>query len=246
MQCRRGETERLLDLKMSDERLRILLADDHAMVRGGLSLMIKMAQKDVEILESSDYQETLARLADDPSIDLLLMDLLMPGMQGLEGVAHICATYPEVPVAVISVKEDIQTIRRALDTGAVGYIPKTSSPSVTTSAIQLILAGGIYVPPHVLRQDGSAEEDAIAGSPPSSSLEPFEPSAESLGITPRQKDVLDLLASGKPNKEIATLLGLTPGTVKMHTSRIFKLLKVSNRTEAVAKYTQMKRNLENA
>ena len=229
---------------MSNEKLLILLADDHALVRGGLSLMIRMANQDVEILESGDFPETLKCLSEASSIDLLLMDLMMPGMQGLEGIKEICATYPDVPVAVISVKEDTKTIRDALNAGAVGYIPKTSSPGVTTSAIQLILSGGIYVPPHVLRPYAAQTRDAEGTPSTASSSAPLEPNAKMLGVTPRQKEVLDLLASGKPNKDIAARLGLTPGTVKMHTSRIFKLLKVSNRTEAVARYTQMKRDLE--
>ncbi len=231
---------------MSDERLRILLADDHALVRGGLSLVIKMAYEDVEIVETSSYQETLQSLADDASIDLLLLDLKMPGVHGFDGIEQICATYPEVPVAVISVEEDTATIRSVLNIGAVGYIPKTSSPSVTTSAIQLILSGGIYVPPHVLGGDTTPSEDSTASTSDTFALSAVEPDAKSLGVTPRQKEVLELLASGKTNKEIAANLGLTPGTVKMHTSRIFKSLGVSNRTEAVAKYTQLKRDLERA
>ena len=235
----------VFELNDPDERLRILLADDHALVRGGLSLMIKMSNETVEIVETSDFSETLNLLDRDSSIDLLLMDLMMPGVNGLEGVAQICTRHPDVPVAVISVKEDTETIRRALSSGAVGYIPKTSSPQVTTSAIQLILSGGIYVPPHVLRrglEEGDDQDDTRAFRKSDGS----EPSAKMLGVTVRQKEVLDLLASGKTNKEIAAILGLTPGTVKMHTSRIFKLLNVSNRTEAVAKYTEMKRKLENA
>ena len=229
---------------MSEEDLHILLADDHALVRGGLSLVLKLANDKLQVEETGTYQDTIERLAHDPSIDLLLIDLMMPGGRGVEGVEHICKTFPEVPVAVVSVKEDIQTIRDVLKTGASGYIPKTSSPQVTTSAIQLILSGGIYVPPHVLGQTG-ANGDLSEGEVPSlASLEPEEPDAKQLGVTRRQKEVLDLLSSGKPNKQIAADLGLTPGTVKMHTSRIFKLLGVSNRTEAVAKYTKMKRDLE--
>ena len=207
-------------------------------------MVVKMAYGDAEVLESNDYEETLRYLSDDTSIDLLLMDLMMPGVHGLDGVAHICTTYPEVPVAVISVKEDIETIRDALNTGAIGYIPKTSSPSVTTSAIQLMLAGGIYIPPHVLNQEAEAEANTDSGQSPAAAQEPITLNSKMLGVTPRQKEVLDLLVRGKPNKEIAALLGLSPGTVKMHTSRIFKQLDVSNRTEAVAKYTQMKRDLE--
>lgn len=223
--------------------LRILLADDHALVRGGLSLLIKSANSTAEVIETNSFKETLNRLSNDPSIDLLLIDLHMPGENGLDGISHICETYPEVPLAVISVEADVRTIRKVLQLGAVGYIPKTSSPGVTNGAIQLILSGGIYVPPNILEMDGASVADDqettanVGNDSPSSSI------AKALGVTRRQMDVLDLVAEGKANKEIAKILGLAPGTVKMHTSRIFKLMNVSNRTEAVARYAQIKQEL---
>ncbi len=231
-------------LTPSNEPLRILLADDHALVRGGLSLVIKSALVGSEIIEASDYRETMERLSADPNLDLLLLDLKMPGVKGLEGLKYICESHPEIPVAVISVEEDARTIRAALAMGAVGYIPKTSSPNVTTGAIQLIVSGGIYVPPHVLGEPPRGEAGDDMFLTPAGGPRPTEPDAKALGVTRRQKDVLDLLSTGKSNKQIAAELGLTAGTVKMHTSRIFKQLGVSNRTQAVAKYTQMKRDLE--
>lgn len=223
-----------------DENLRILLADDHALVRSGLSLLIRTVNPNTEVIEKNSYDETAGYLANDSSVDLLLIDLHMPGSRGLEGIKYICDSYPDVPLAIISVAEDTRIIRSALQLGAVGYIPKTSSPEVTISAIQLVLSGGIYVPPHVLASDGAPDLNKSVGEAFPKERGPLGPSAEQMGITKRQKEVLDLLAEGKPNKEIAKLLGLTPGTVKMHTSRLFKLLNVSNRTEAVAKYTRLK------
>jgi len=203
-----------------------------------------MMDEEVEVTESNNFDETVKWLSGEKPLDLLLLDLLMPGMDGVSGVKYICDTWPDVPVVVISVKEDIRSIRSAISSGVMGYIPKTSSPNVTISAIKLVLSGGIYVPPHVLQQDVGGSSDTTDEYLEHDPREDERQTAKSLGITPRQKDVLDLLTLGKSNKEIADQLGLMPGTVKMHTSRIFKVLNVSNRTEAVTKYAQMKIDLE--
>lgn len=201
--------------------------------------MVKMFDKSVQIVETSNFAETLARLSGDEPIDLLLSDLLMPGMNGTAGIRQICNAWPDVPLIVISVKEDIAGIREALEAGAMGYIPKTSSPEVTMSAIKLVLSGGVYVPPHILRltqsmrkREQKLDEDLEAGDEDARSGNPH--------LTPRQREVLELMARGKSNKGIASKLGLTPGTVKMHTSRIYRSLNVGNRAEAVAKYAEMK------
>jgi len=218
--------------------MRIVIADDHALVRGGIGILIKTLHPDTEIVECNDYQKILKVLASGEPIDLLLLDLLMPGMDSISSVQHICSTWPDVPVVVVSVQEDMQIIRQALRAGAVGYIPKTSSPDVTMNAIRLVLSGGIYVPPDALELGGksdaaTAEEAAEAAAPPGWNKE--------VGLTPRQIDVLDLITEGKSNKEIAADLDLTAGTVKMHLSRIYKVLKVKSRTEAVARYTKLRK-----
>ena len=223
---------------------RIVVADDHALVRGGLVQLIKLVEENVDIIETNDFQQTLEYLSHGQAVDLVLMDLLMPGMNGMEGIKQICIEWPEIPVIVVSVRENITAIRNALAAGAMGYIPKTSSPDVMMSAIKLVLSGGVYVPPHVLGVTSQHDEPQqtqldntinISGS----SLEPgFEQ------LTQRQLEVLDQIALGKQNKEIADDLGLNVGTVKMHSSRIFKTLNVQNRTEAVAKYAQFKSNRE--
>lgn len=224
------------------QNFRIVVADDHALVRGGLAQLVKLVEENVEVFETSDFGQTLEVLSKGQAADLVLLDLLMPGMKGVEGISQICKQWPEVPVIVISAKEDIGAIRSALSAGAMGYIPKTSSPDVMMSAIKLVLSGGVYVPPHVLGTSSfpgeQLQEDVSFGT--------FESSFEkSFGqLTQRQLEVLDLMAFGKSNKDIANELGLTTGTVKMHTSRIFKTLNVQNRTEAVAKFAQLKKNSE--
>lgn len=222
---------------------RIVVADDHALVRGGLVQLVKLVEENVEIVETNDFQQTLDFLKEGRPVDLLLLDLLMPGMSGMEGIKQICKDWPEVPVIVVSVREHVAAIRSALVAGAMGYIPKTSSPEVMMSAIKLVLSGGVYVPPHVLRASLS-NYDQIQEQ--LNTAESFGNSLEQsfAQLTPRQLEVLDLIALGKPNRDIANDLGLNVGTVKMHLSRIFKTLNVKNRTEAVAMYAHLKKDKE--
>ena len=230
-------------MSTSSQSFRIIVADDHALVRGGLAQLVMLVEENVEIFESNDYGQTLEVLGRGQAIDLLLLDLLMPGMEGVDGIAQICKQWPDVPVIVVSAKENIAAIRSALAAGAMGYIPKTSSPDVMMSAIKLVLSGGVYVPPHVLGTNSLSEERMQEQNITSDT---FGLSAEQgyEQLTERQQEVLDLMAFGKSNKDIADDLGLTTGTVKMHSSRIFKTLNVQNRTEAVAKFAQHKKDNE--
>jgi len=220
--------------------MRIIVADDHALVRGGVGILIKTLHPETELIECNNYEKTLNALDRSGPIDLLLLDLLMPGMDLIKSVKHICTKWPDVPVVVISVREDVQTIREALRSGAMGYIPKTSSPDVTMNAIRLVLSGGIYVPPNALQlggglapSDNQLNDDlsAIAASPSGRMVH---------GLTSRQEDVMGLMSEGRSNKEIASELSLTAGTVKMHLSRIYKVLGAKSRTEAIAKYTKLR------
>lgn len=225
---------------MGSEKFRVVVADDHALVRGGLAQLVKLVEENVEIFETNDFGQTLEILSNTPMIDLLLLDLLMPGMEDQEGIDHICKKWPDIPVIVISAKENAAVIRNALSAGAMGYIPKTSSPEVMMSAIKLVLSGGVYVPPNILGA-GLNSQGSFYGSDSISTINSsIEVSYNQL--TDRQQEVLDLMAFGKSNKDIANNLGLTTGTVKMHISRIFKTLNVQNRTEAVAKFTQYKKD----
>ena len=213
-------------------RLRIVIADDHALVRGGLALLIEMASPGAEVLQANNHAQVMAFLEQNESIDLLLLDLMMPGMQGEIDIKVISQAWPEIPIIIVSVKEDMGSIRSSLAAGAMGYIPKTSSPDVTVSAIQLVLAGGVYVPPHVLSLGNNGSNEAS---------EDENKTENNFGLTHRQIEVLDFIAAGKSNQAIAGELGLTTGTIKMHVSAIFKRLKVSSRTEAAMKYSELKR-----
>jgi DNA-binding NarL/FixJ family response regulator len=218
-------------MSTDNESLKILIADDHALVRGGLALLLQMLDSDVEIPQANTYEEIIELLSKNPDTDLVLVDLLMPGMEEFEGVRGIRKFAPDIPVIVVSVRETSKDIQDALDAGAVGYIPKTSTPEVTLGAIRLVLSGGLYLPPHILRRTAI---DAGRALP----LRAERLEAES-GLTPRQYEVLALIAQGKSNRDIAAILGVSLGTVKVHVLRIFRELNVQNRTEAVMKATEI-------
>jgi len=205
--------------------LRILLADDHALFRAGLRHLLNDFGDRPQIEEAHDYDATVKRLSEVNDLDLLLLDLNMPGMTGISAVEDLCALAPDVPIIVISVRETAEDVRKAIDAGAMGYIPKSSTPEVMMSALQLVLSGGIYLPPNLLQKlpagnGGTAENGGGADD-------------QLARLTPRQRDVLQLLAQGQSNKQIADVLGLAPGTVKIHISRILRAFKVHNRTQAV-------------
>ena len=214
-------------------RYQIVIADDHALVRGGLELVVKMAAPNSDIFQTNSFDETLKVLSDEPSIDLLLLDLMMPGMDSEKSIKNITNNYPGVPIVIVSVKEDFDSIHMAISSGASGYIPKTSLPEVTISAINLVLSGGVYIPPHVLNSKiDTAKEQLVDQSNTSNSTKI---------LSKRQEEVLNLIKIGKSNQSIATELNLTIPTIKMHVSAIFKKLDVKNRTEAVAKYSDIQR-----
>ena len=213
---------------------RVIIADDHALVRGGIAMLMRILDKDCKVIETNSYERTLAALSEHQDIDLVLLDLLMPGLNGIDDVIHICKTWPDVPIVLVTVEENNSVIQAALNAGVSGYIPKSSTPEVTMSAIRLVLSGGIYVPMSAIRspEGASIVDDRRELGPPA------RPGAKP-GLTKRQCEILELIALGKSNKAISEELGLTPGTVKAHLSRIFKALKVKNRTEAARKYSSL-------
>ncbi|MDE0956076.1 MAG: response regulator transcription factor [Pseudomonadales bacterium] len=215
---------------LPSHNLRILIADDHALVRGGLALVVGMAAPDCTVFEANSYDQVIEVLSNQPDIDLMMLDLMMPGMDITTSLASIRNQWPDVPIIVVSVRDDIDSIRTTMATGVSGYIPKSLPPNVTLSAIKLILEGGIYVPPHVLNFS-----DGVTTPPPNEQKESTE------SLTRRQKDVLELMQTGLSNQAIADQLELTLPTIKMHVSALFKRLQVKNRTEAVAFYSKVQR-----
>ena len=195
--------------------IKILHADDHPLFREGIRFFLKLLDSDVTALEAGSLQATMDKLALEWPIDLLLLDLEMPGMNLAEGFAAIRRRYPQLPIAIVSGVTDASLIRTLLDSGARGFIPKLAGSEQLLDALRRILAGEIYVPDALLgRQAAAAKEAGDA-------------------LTARQLDILPLLAEGMPNKQIADALGVTEGTVKQHLKELFKRLSARNRTQAV-------------
>ena len=204
----------------------IALADDHPIVRAALRAALAALGPNTRFVEADDAASVLAVVDGEPELDLILMDLHMPGSAGTATVRAVRARAPQLPVAVVSADEDPAAVAELLRMGVCGFIPKSDSANVIVSAVRLILAGGTYVPPRLVHGDARGAGDDGAGNG-------TEAGDERLGLTTRQHDVLRLLGEGKSNKVIARELGITEGTVKVHLLAVFRALHVRNRTAAV-------------
>jgi DNA-binding NarL/FixJ family response regulator len=197
--------------------MKILHADDHSMFREGLGFFLRLLDARVVPLEAGNLRSTLDKLALESPVDLLLLDLEMPGMNGLEGFYAIRRRYPDLPIAIVSGVNDARIIRTLLDGGARGYIPKLAGSEQLMVALRRILQGEIYLPDTLFVPVPQSAADDDKTSP----------------LTSRQQEILPLLAEGMPNKQIAGALGVTEGTVKQHLKELFRRLNARNRTQAV-------------
>ena len=197
--------------------MKILHADDHSLFREGLRFFLKLLDKDVVVLEASNIQAALDKLALESPVDLVVLDLQMPGMSELDGFFAIRRRYPKLPIVVVSGVNDARTIRALIDGGARGYIPKLASSEQLMEALRRVLRGEIYLPDALFLPDSQAST-----------------AADDKGmLTSRQLEILPLLAEGMQNKQIADALNVTEGTVKQHLKDLFRRLEVRNRTQAV-------------
>ena len=203
-----------------------LILDDHPFVHTALIHLLRDLEPGARITLTHRLAQAAASLSSDPVPDLVIADLHLADASGPEVVSGLRRHRPECPVAVFSASEDTPTIRRCLEAGAVGYIPKTHSPEATMNALRLITTGCPYLPPQVL--GGRAEGPSMVEARMQGSSDPFV-----LGLTARQVDVLRLVARGLPNKLICRQLRLAEGTVKVHVSAVLRALGVRNRTQAV-------------
>ena len=210
--------------------MKILIADDHRLIIEAVADKLAELDPGVAFVSAVNVSELLERVGEP--LDLALVDLSMPGANGLSHIRQVRQRCPELPIIVLSGQEDPAVMRDVLDCGAQGYIPTAYSRAVMVSAVRLVLAGGIYVPPMLL---SIAARDAGPGH--AAGGRPATAGVEVLGslLTERQVDVLRLLSQGQPNKVIGRSLGISEGTVKIHLAAIFRALDARNRTEAVMK-----------
>lgn len=206
--------------------MHILLVDDHALFREGLKFLLRSLDAELELEEAGDCAQALER-ASRRDYDLVLLDLKLPGVNGMDAVRALREAVPAAPLVVLSGEEDPHVVREAIEHGAMGFIPKSSTPEVLIQALRLVLARGVYLPPAVL------DSRAAPAAAPAASAQADSAAARLLGLTPRQADVLRCVIQGKPNKIIARELDISEGTVKAHLSSVMHALGAHNRTEAV-------------
>ena len=199
--------------------MRIVIADDHPLVRGALRTSITALLGSVEIIEAGSFEE-LAPAFSGGDVDLVLLDLTMPGVQGFSGLLYLRASHPSPPVIVVSGNEDRTIIRRCIELGASGYIPKSLDGAAMGSAIREVLDGGSWTPDDV---DLTAAPDAATS----------DMVRRLASLTPQQVRVLMMLSTGLLNKQIAYELSVSEATVKAHVSAILQKLDVDSRTQAV-------------
>ena len=198
----------------------ILIADDHPLFREALRGAITRLMPQAQLREAQDASGLYAMVDAAPDADLLLLDLTMPGVQGLSALVHLRGAYPQLPVVMVSAREEPEVMRRALDHGAVGFIPKSSDAATLASALQQVLDGERWVPEAALAAPPAAtDERAVA--------------ARVRELTPQQFRVLQMLGAGLLNKQIGYELGVSEATIKAHMTAILRKLGASNRTQAV-------------
>lgn len=207
--------------------MQILVVDDHGLIRDALCGVLNELRPNAIIMQAADCCQAMQLVAESPDLEFVLLDLGLPDADGFAMLKDLRDRYPSLPVVVLSALQDRNSVTRALDLGAVGFIPKSAQRAVMISALHLVFAGGIYVPPEILRREESpakTQRSTCDGRP----LSP-----DDLRLTDRQMEVLALMLRGKSNKTIARALNLAEPTVKNHVTAILRALRVTNRSEAI-------------
>src|SRR5215468_4124854 len=208
----------------------ILVVDDHVLIREALRGVLKEVKGDAIVFEASSCSQAMQVIAEHPNLDLILLDLNLPDRDGFSALVELGERYPAISVVVLSAQQDRGSVVKALDLGALGFIPKSGQREVMVRALELVFAGGVYIPPEILARD---EPSARQPNDKQPAAKRPNVSPADLGLTERQVEVLSLMMQGKPNKAICRVLNLAEPTVKNHVTAILKALEVSNRTEAV-------------
>jgi DNA-binding NarL/FixJ family response regulator len=229
--------------------MKVLVIDDHPLILSALQNVIQGIGRDVGVVGVAGARAAREALAADGSFDLVLLDLRLGDADGFEVLVELRNGWPAIPVVVVSASDRSADVIRAIDLGAMGFVPKRSSNELLFEALRQVMSGGIYVPPMTLGSERAAAQthsgDTVpsfmprVGSTAAQGDFQTQPSLASLGLTPRQTDVLALLLQGQPNKLIARELKLSVETVKDHVAAVLRALNVGSRTQAVLAVSQM-------
>lgn len=206
--------------------MQILLADDHAMVRDGLVPFLERIEPGTTVIEAASFTEALTAAKATAGLGLVILDLYMPGMNGLAGLTTLRAEFPDLPIVILSGSTKPEDAFSAIEHGANGYVPKTMRGETIIGVLRLVLSGEKYIPPFLFDHREAAP---TAGGPSAHKIDPNSPLAQ---LTPRERDILNMIVDGAPNKVIARALDLQEVTVKAHLRNMFRKLGVANRTEA--------------
>ena len=201
--------------------MRIVLADDHALVRETIGIYLKRLDDEVDVAEASSLDEALRHVQQSPPPELVILDLVMPGMRGFDGLRKMRDVLPQVPVVILTGLDDGVQAQRALELGAAAFVPKTIGGSALILALKAVLAGERFVPTGLLRDADPAARQVMDS------------------LTAREREVLLLLTDGCSNKEIARRLDVQEVTIKVHLKGVFRKLDVTNRTQAVRKALEL-------
>lgn len=217
--------------------MKVLVVDDHPLILEALRQVLRDLDPDMQVIAAADPDQAIARANEHEDLGLLLLDLALPGRNGLDLLPQLRKVRPELPIVVLSATEDGPTVLRAISEGAMGFIPKSARPEVLLAALRLVFSGAVYLPPTAFGA-GNGPVPEVAASP-ATMRDPRE-----VGLTQRQAEVLALLVQGKSNKLICRALNLAEGTVKIHVTAILRALGVTNRTEAVVAVSRLGLRLE--
>lgn len=215
--------------------MKVLLIDDHPLILAALQAVVAGLASAAQVSAAGSAAQAREALRASPDLDLVLLDLTLGDADGFDLLAEMRRDHPGVPVVVVSASENAGDVVRALDLGAMGFVPKRASNQALVEALRIVLSGGVFIPQHLFGPHRGKAPAAGASEP---ALPPAPP-ADKLGLTPRQADVLSCLLRGLPNKLVARELDLSVETVKDHVAAILRALNVNTRTQAVLVVAQM-------
>ena len=202
--------------------MKVLLIDDHNLFIEGMNLVLAKLEPNIQIFNASSYEDALPLIKEHSDLDLVLLDLGLPGLSDIDALKAVRSELPATPVVVLSSNDDGAKVQQILNLGAQGYIPKSTNTEVLIRSLKLVLSGGIYIPPEILSQLSNQSNHFISK----------QSKVNESPLTPKQHEVLGKLVHGYSNKEIGTLLNMAESTVRVHIAAILKAFNVTNRTRA--------------